>query len=166
LGQGSRFTVALPWVPPPVPRSAGESSAAASGFESLTKILGRPPLVMVVDDNAMTLTVLISLLEAMNCKVMTARNGTEALAALEGAAQATRPDLVLLDIQLPGIDGLTVIRRARAAGLAVPIVALTALAMPSDRERCLEAGANDYLSKPVRLDDLARVIKEQLTRQV
>jgi len=65
---------------------------------------------------------------------------------------------------LPGIDGLTVIRRARAAGSAVPIVALTALAMPSDRERCLEAGANDYLSKPVRLDDVARVIRAQLTR--
>jgi CheY-like chemotaxis protein/anti-sigma regulatory factor (Ser/Thr protein kinase) len=165
LGQGSRFTVALPWVPPPVPRSAGESSAAASGFESFTDTLGRPPLIMAVDDNTMTLTVLTSFLEAMSCKVMTARDGTEALVALEGAAPAARPDLVLLDIQLPGIDGLTVVRRVRAAGLDLPIVALTALAMPGDRERCLEAGANDYLSKPVRLDDLTRVIKEQLTHK-
>ena len=134
-------------------------------MESLAATLGRPPLIMAVDDNALTLTVLTSFLEAAGCKVTTARDGTEALATLGGPADCARPDLILLDIQLPGIDGLTVIRRARAAGWAVPIVAVTALAMPSDRERCLEAGANDYLSKPVRLDDLARVIREQLTRK-
>jgi len=165
LGQGARFTVALPWMPLPLPRSSTDSSEADSGLESLAAILGRPPLVMAVDDSTMTLNVLTTFLEAMGCQVMTARNGTEALAALEEATKAAQPDLILLDIQLPGIDGLTVIRRARAAGSAVPIVALTALAMPSDRERCLEAGANDYLSKPVRLDDVARVIRAQLTRK-
>jgi CheY-like chemotaxis protein len=55
-----------------------------------------------------------------------------------------------------------VIRRLRAAGSTMPLVALTALAMPGDRERCLEAGANDYLSKPVKLDELARVIDQRL----
>jgi CheY-like chemotaxis protein len=70
--------------------------------------------------------------------------------------------LTLLDIHIPEIDGLTVVRRLRAAGSAVPVIALTALAMPGDRERCLEAGANDYLGKPMRLETLTRAIVRQL----
>jgi CheY-like chemotaxis protein len=68
----------------------------------------------------------------------------------------------LLDIQMPGVDGLTVMRRLRAAGSAIPIVALTALVLPGDRERCLEAGANDYLSKPVKRDVLAHTLNQRL----
>jgi CheY-like chemotaxis protein len=94
----------------------------------------------------------------MECRVITAQNGFEALAQ----AQAAQPDLILLDIHLPEIDGLTVVRRLRAAGSAVPVIALTALAMPGDREKCLAAGANDYLSKPMKLDELTRAIARQL----
>ena len=85
--------------------------------------------------------------------------------ATDGAqAQALRPALVLVDIQMPHVDGLTLIRqmRADAALAATPIIALTALAMPSDRDRCLEAGANDYLSKPVKFDDMLRAMSALL----
>ena len=71
-----------------------------------------------------------------------------------------------MDIQMPGMDGLEAIRRIRAdTGLRdVPIIALTALAMPGDRERCLEAGANGYLSKPVSLKTLVEAITAQMGR--
>jgi len=68
-----------------------------------------------------------------------------------------------MDIQMPGMDGLEAIRLIRSSMdsriTATPIIALTALAMPGDRERCLDMGANEYLSKPVRLQELIRVIK-------
>jgi CheY-like chemotaxis protein len=71
-----------------------------------------------------------------------------------------------MDIQMPGMDGLEALCRIRAepALAAVPLIALTALAMPGDRERCLEAGADDYLSKPVHLQTLAEVMETNLRR--
>jgi CheY-like chemotaxis protein len=72
-----------------------------------------------------------------------------------------------MDIQMPGMDGLEAIRRIRAdktqSVATVSIIALTALGMPGDRERCLQAGANEYLSKPISLKELAKVIEKQLT---
>jgi CheY-like chemotaxis protein len=72
----------------------------------------------------------------------------------------------LMDIQMPGLDGLEAIRHIRAEPdprvAQVPIIALTAIAMPGDRQRCMEAGANVYLSKPVSLKELVEVIKAQL----
>jgi len=101
-------------------------------------------------------------LNVAGCRSVTAQRGSEAVAL----AEQLHPDLILMDVQMPGMDGLAAIRRIRASTIAVvaqtPIVALTALVMPGDRERCLEAGANAYLSKPVALDKLLAVIKHEL----
>jgi CheY-like chemotaxis protein len=79
-------------------------------------------------------------------------------------AKRIRPDLILMDVQLPGMDGLEAIRRLRADPdfRTLPIIALTALAMPGDRERCLAAGATDYITKPVSLKKLAARIEDYL----
>jgi CheY-like chemotaxis protein len=99
-------------------------------------------------------------LEAQGYELLVAANGLE---ALEKAAEHC-PNLIIIDIQMPIMDGLEAIRRLRADArfVRVPILALTALAMPGDRERCLEAGANEYLSKPVGLTELAKISQKLL----
>ena len=101
-------------------------------------------------------------LSAKGHRIIVARNGVEAIER----AQAEQPDLILMDIQMPEMDGLEAMRRLRADGAlsTVPVIALTALAMPGDRERCLEAGANEYLSKPVSLRQLVAMIKAELDK--
>jgi CheY-like chemotaxis protein len=88
---------------------------------------------------------------------------------LEAIAMAEQisPDIILMDIQMPKMDGLEAIRRLRAAtkSVSVPIIAVTALAMPGDRERCLEAGANEYISKPVSLKGLVKTINTLLAKE-
>ncbi len=122
------------------------------------------PVIMVVDDNQINIDTLGDFLEANNYRVAPALSGWE---FLEKAAQ-TMPRLVLMDIQMPGMDGLEAIRRIRKhenVELAtVPIIALTALAMPGDRERCLATGADEYLSKPMSLKTLLTLIEHLLQR--
>ncbi len=89
-----------------------------------------------------------------------ARNGRTAIEL----TRAHKPDVVLMDIQMPELDGLQAIQilRADPAYARTPIIALTALAMPGDRERCLQAGANDYLTKPIDLRRLLEILQKQL----
>ncbi|MFN8596342.1 MAG: PAS domain S-box protein [Anaerolineae bacterium] len=124
--------------------------------------LSRPPLVLVVDDNEMNLQSIVDYLDAAEFRVSVARNGLEAIEQ----ARTAQPAIILMDIQMPIMDGLEATRRIRAdAALAhIPIIALTALAMAGDRDRCLAAGANEYLSKPVRLKQLVRTIEAQLAQ--
>jgi signal transduction histidine kinase/CheY-like chemotaxis protein len=121
---------------------------------------GDAPLILIVEDNETNIRTLVDYLTAKALRLEVARNGAEVLPL----ARSQRPDLILMDIQMPDMDGITAIRLIRADGYlnTIPIIALTALAMPGDRERTLAAGANDYLSKPVSLKGLAQMIEAHL----
>ena len=121
------------------------------------------PRILVVDDNEVTLETISDFLAVQKFQVWSARSGMEAL----DQASQDHPDLILMDIQMPGMDGLETIRRIRAHTdsqvARTPIIALTALAMPGDRETCMEAGANEYMTKPVQLKQLAETIRAMLS---
>jgi CheY-like chemotaxis protein len=122
------------------------------------------PLILLAEDNEMTITLVSAYLQQQGYQVMVVRNGEEAL----DTAREYHPDLVLMDIQMPRMDGLEATRhmRARPELASIPVVALTALALPGDRERCLEAGANEYVSKPVSLKQLRYVLETLLEQHV
>ncbi len=128
------------------------ASAALPKIHSL-KLSGHSPrtlpYILLVEDNETNITTFSDYLQVRGYEVQIARTGHE---VLERLAEST-PDLVLLDIQMPGMDGLEVMQQVRAneQWRDLPIIALTALAMSGDRERCLAAGANEYLSKPIVL---------------
>jgi len=126
-----------------------------------------PPLsVLVVDDNDVNRLYMLHLLRKMGHAPVTAGNGQEALDAVSRQSF----DLILMDVQLPDMDGLALTRiiRAGQCGTAnradIPILALTAFAMPGDRERCLAAGMNDHLPKPIRVPDLLVAMVRSLAR--
>jgi PAS domain S-box-containing protein len=120
------------------------------------------PTILLVENSEANSTTVADYLLYKGYQMVVARSGLEAIRR----AREVQPDLILMDIQMPGVDGLEATRRIRAdASLAnIPIIALTALAMPGDRERCLAAGANAYLSKPVTLKDLLLTIAAHLQR--
>jgi CheY-like chemotaxis protein len=118
--------------------------------------------ILVIEDNPTNLEVMAYLLKGFGYGVLVASNAEEALET----ARAHRPDLVLCDVQLPGMGGVELVSRLRAeAGLErVPIVAVTALAMVGDRERILEAGFNDYVSKPIFPESFIQTVRRHLQR--
>src|SRR5688500_9350448 len=119
--------------------------------------------VLVVDDDVRNIFALSSVLERRGMEVLTATTGIEAISMLESTADTA---IVLMDIMMPGMDGYETMRSIRAKpGFArLPIVALTAKAMKGDREKCLEAGASDYLAKPVNTEQLLAVLRMWLHR--
>jgi CheY-like chemotaxis protein len=119
--------------------------------------------VLVVDDDVRNIFALSSVLERHGMGVVTAGTGQE---AIEKVADDRDIDLVLMDIMMPGMDGYDTMRaiRAKPDSRALPIIALTAKAMKGDREKCLEAGASDYLAKPVVTDQLLGVLRQWLHR--
>jgi len=160
MGKGSRFTVSLPWQESGL---SGTSVATVEPVETITLRIdtGYPaPLILLAEDNESNIKSVSDYLQIKGYRVTVARNGAEAIER----AKEERPDVVLMDIQMPGMDGLTATRylRADADFKTVPIIALTALAMTGDKEECLAAGANEYLSKPVSLKNLAKFIEKQL----
>lgn len=160
LGIGSCFTVMLPVTTP-------SRSQVLSPFPSWQEVEPEPepqssPLILLAEDNLANIQTLSSYLTAKGYELILAKDGTEAI----DQAQEQQPDLILMDIQMPGMDGLEAMERIRQEpwGADVPIIALTALAMESDQQRCLQAGADDYLSKPVKLKHLVTRIEELLNR--
>jgi len=157
--KGSRFTIVLPWEPALTVQTSARlrntGKLPALKFDSTKK-----PTILLVEDTQDVIMMIQDYLELAGYKVVTAHDGVEALAQ----ARLVRPDLILMDIQLPHMDGLEATRKLRCEPdfRYTPIIALTALAMPDDRERCLAAGMDEYISKPIHLKALARVIQSCL----
>jgi PAS domain S-box-containing protein len=118
------------------------------------------PLVLIADDNEVILETVTDFLSAKGFRLIATRSGFE---LLDRAAEL-HPDIMLVDVQMPGMDGMETMRRVRAHSdpkvASTPMIALTALAMSGDREKCLQAGANEYMSKPVVLKQLVEQIKK------
>ncbi len=119
--------------------------------------------ILIVEDDVRNIFALSKVLEPRGAKVDIARNGREALEALErsSVAAGTHIDLVLMDIMMPEMDGLTAMReiRKRPEWQKLPIIALTAKAMKDDQDKCLQAGANDYIAKPLDVDKLLSLVR-------
>ncbi|MCH4812407.1 hybrid sensor histidine kinase/response regulator [Vreelandella neptunia] len=152
IGQGCTFWCELPLVATD-PVSASLPSPPKRDFSGTTLLL--------VEDNAVNRKVAIGLLSRLGCDVVWAENGHDALAM----AQSMQVHLIFMDIQLPDMNGLTVTKRLREQGgwLAdVPIVAMTAGGAEDDRQRCIAAGMDDYITKPLSLSALSNVLALQL----
>lgn len=157
--RGSCFTVLIPWQPD----LEVDITVTKHATGPLNPIKGGPVegaagTILLAEDNPTNVIAVNDYMESFGYKIIIAENGLEVLNMVE----VVKPDIILMDIQMPVMDGLTAIRRLRDnhQSASIPIIALTALAMKGDRERCLEAGANEYLSKPVSLKQLMRKIEE------
>lgn len=159
-GVGTEAHVVLP-----LPQ-ASASAAQADAEEGEHAPVGPAWRILVVEDDRVNLLTSTSFLRKQGHAPTGVCNGQEALAALE----RERFDCVLMDVQMPVMDGLEATRRIRSSiggnfDPKIPVVALTAYAMPSDRELFLQAGMNDYVSKPVEMDDLRRVLERVMRRR-
>lgn len=160
VGVGSCFAIELPFneLDLPLPkRLSTNPSTPKSSIKNDDDTLS-PPLILFAEDNEANIMTVSSYLQAKGYRVIFAKNGRQAV----DLAQSEQPDLILMDIQMPEMDGLEAIKYIRNNKFTIPIIALTALAMTGDREKCLEAGANDYLSKPIKLKQLTTVIQQFL----
>jgi CheY-like chemotaxis protein len=115
---------------------------------------------LLVEDTREVVMMLVDYLELSGFKMITAQDGTDAIQQ----AKLFHPNLILMDVMMPGMDGFETTRRLRLDPQFkdTPIIALTALAMPSDRQRCLDAGMDEYISKPVNLKALVKLIRSIL----
>jgi CheY-like chemotaxis protein len=143
------------WLAEPARDAIGRlhgSNAALSGRKAL-----------IVDDDMRNIFALATVLEDHGMRHVWADNGRDAIRLVEADPEI---EIVLMDIMMPEMDGLTTMReiRMRPVGRTLPIIAVTAKAMKGDRERCIEAGAWDYLSKPVNREDLLAVLHAWLHR--
>lgn len=158
-GKGSRFTIMLPWEPV-LTVDTVERLKITGKFRPIKFSKERKPIILLVEDTEDVIMMVSDYLELNGFKVVTARDGFEGVAQ----AQLTHPDLILMDIQMPRMDGFEATQKLRSESgfKKTPIIALTALAMPNDRERCLAAGMDEYITKPVHLRALVKLIENFL----
>lgn len=166
LEQGSRFAITLPWKPVSDDRERGtffRHDNLSHDDEGQNVSATSPPKILLVEDNEANLLTVVDYLEVHGYQLTTARNGIEAV----DLAQQIQPDLILMDVQMPYKDGLETIQELRATVefAQTPIIVLTAQTMPGDETRCLQAGANDYIAKPIRMKHLLKKVEHYLLRE-
>ena len=161
-GQGSRFSFVLPWdekiqAGNNLDSLEGSTEMGDTTLEGTSKVRG---IVLLAEDHETNILATRDYLESRGYQVFIARDGREVLSK----ANEVFPDIILMDIQMPNLNGFDATRRLRADPrfAALPIIALTAFAMFGDRERCLDAGMNEYLSKPFKLKELEQMIEQFL----
>ena len=164
IGEGSCFAIRIPCKGLDVFTSdaAKQNKIDAAQEMSLESLSENTPLILIADDNEINLMTVTDYLRANKLRVIQARDGLEAVKMVREQA----PSLVLMDIQMPLMDGLDAIAHLRADDkhAAIPIIALTSRAMVGDRERCLAAGADEYMSKPVNMKQLIKTIHTYLPK--
>jgi len=162
LGVGSCFAINLPInIGEPAIKEQTEQDLSEQSQIGQSQTEGLiSPLILLAEDNEANIATFSSYLKAKGYRVLLATDGQQAI----DLAKAEHPDLVLMDIQMPVMDGMEAIKLIRLDPnlVNIPIIALTALAMVGDREKCLEAGANEYLTKPIKLKALADTIQNIL----
>lgn len=166
IGEGSTF-----WLDLTLDKAApaNEESGSPAQPESASALVGLR--VLLAEDNAVNRKVARAQLARLGCEITEAQNGAEAVRAVRDAQNAGRAfAVVLMDVQMPEMDGLEATELIRKSEQShrwahLPIIALTAHALTGDRERCLEAGMDDYLSKPVRPDELRQTLQKWVARQ-
>jgi PAS domain S-box-containing protein len=161
LGQGSQFMVDLPLGETVLDVGEADDLDISGNWAKENTTAGSS--ILLVEDNEVNAITTASYLTAKGYQITVANNGYQAI----DLARSHLPDLILMDIQMPEMDGIEAIQRIRAYPPLqnTPIIALTALAMSGDREKCLEAGSNHYLTKPVKLKQLSATIQHFLTNQ-
>jgi CheY-like chemotaxis protein len=111
--------------------------------------------ILMAEDNLVNQKVALSMLKRLGYRADVANNGLEVLRAL----QEKPYDVVLMDVQMPELDGLEATRRIRDSGMDTRIIAMTAHALEGDREECLQAGMNEYISKPIKIEELRKALE-------
>jgi CheY-like chemotaxis protein len=141
-------------------------SATAESVPLQAALPARGLRLLLAEDNRVNQRLAVRVLEKHGHRVTVAENGLEVLKALKQSDF----EMVLMDIQMPEMDGLeatrTIRRQEQATGAHIPIVALTAHALHGDRERCVEAGMDDYISKPIKVEELLTTIEKWADRMV
>jgi CheY-like chemotaxis protein len=135
----------------------GTSTIPAEADKGTSSSMRGTPRILLVEDHVVNQKVACGFLETLGCAIDLATNGREAVAMTE----ATDYDLVLMDVQMPEMDGLTATAKIRERETTghVPIVAMTARAMQGDREHCIEAGMDDYITKPLQLEVIRTILE-------
>jgi len=162
IGKGSIFTVSLPWQESDKVPSLQDDDDITTVKQDF-KVRHTGAVVLVAEDNEANIVTIETALTLYGYKVIVTRDGLETIER----TREIKPAIILMDIQMPGMDGLEATTQIRADAdeqlAKTPIIALTALAMSGDKKRCLDAGANVYLSKPVNIKRLVKEIETLLS---
>jgi CheY-like chemotaxis protein len=137
---------------------------AAGDIPAAQEMLASTPHILLAEDNPVNQKVALSMLKRLGYKADVASNGQEVLSALERQPY----DLILMDIQMPGMDGLETTRAIRERRLQEKqpcIIAMTAYALEGDKEECLRVGMDEYLSKPIKIDELQEVLERSIKKR-